>query len=160
MKNIFEFQYYSHSSSLTQCLPTQYIDMKHKKTKREYVLPIFSKFLFKYFKYHHSMSDTQIYIIQYLKTYYTFCTFIQKRNYNLTVQENLSEKEDELLQCSRWLRQSQATSTEQEGQKNPISPFTVDIGEEGREKYNSYYISQLLSGFMIYISDTKCYCAF
>lgn len=47
----------------------------------------------------------------------------KKRDYNLTVQRNLSEKEDELLQCSRWLQQSQANTAlpTRKGKKNPIS---------------------------------------
>lgn len=104
---------------------------------------------------------TFIYFIQYLVIYKALCTFEQRKDYNLTVQENLSEKDDELLQCSRWLQQSQRTAPTRNGKKNPISllsPWT--LVKKGREKYNSYYISQLLSGFMIYIEDKACYCAF
>lgn len=74
-----------------------------------------------------------------------------KEDYNLTVQENLSEKEDELLQCSRWLPESQE-------QKIQYLSFNVDSGRKGEEERREIQLIlrfAALWGFMIYISRIR-----
>lgn len=78
---------------------------------------------------------------------YSACSY-KTREFNLTVPRNLSEKEDELLQWSRWLQQSQANSTDLKGKKSNFSLFILDTGKERRGKIQ--LILHFAASVMIY----------